>query len=181
MIESLEARALLFLTQSMTFSVLSFIFFMYFRIFSRPYVKYWLFSLLALTFASLFKGITFTNIAFHNDFLGQFFPVVAAQLLYYLSLLFLLFGIYNVKTNKLPALQVVFGSTVLTVIFSIVTTRLFVLDNDNIFTHFYLTVSLPSFVFGCCYLALTFYLLADKKTYFSSKLLMCFSSLLGMR
>ncbi len=181
MIDSLEAGALLFLTQATVFFVLSYIFLMYFQTFARQYVKYWLISLIALTIASLFKATAFIKLGFLNGFLGQAISPISAQLFYYLSLQFLLLGIYNAKSNYQPALHKLIWATVFIALFSIVTTSLFFFDENNIFTHFYLTVSLPSFIFGCCFIALTFYLFADKKPHFSSKLLMFFALLIGIR
>ncbi len=181
MIENFEATGLLFLTQAMVFSALSFIFFMYFRTFSRQYVKYWLISLISLSIAALFKATVLIKTSLFTGVVAQIYLPIASQLFYYLSLLFLLFGIYNAKSNQQPDSQVVAWTTIITVLFSLVTTSIFILDDNNIFNHFYLTVSLPSFVFGCCFLTLAFYLLADKKPHFSSKLLMFFALLIGLR
>ena len=51
----------------------------------------------------------------------------------------------------------------------------------EIFLYFYLNVSLPSFIFSCGLLSLAIYLLVNKKSYFSSKILMWFCFVIGLR
>jgi len=54
-------------------------------------------------------------------------------------------------------------------------------DEGNAFNRFYLNVSLPSFIFACTYLAISFYLYVDKTPHFSSRIVMALCLLLGVR
>ena len=68
MIEYATPHIFLFATQAVAFLVLSFVFFMYYRTFSRQYVQYWLFSLLALTANYFIKAISlYTNITLNQN------------------------------------------------------------------------------------------------------------------
>lgn len=177
----LEPHVLLFITQTVVFTVLSFIFLMYYRTFSRQYVKYWLLALLLTTLGYAAQSV---ELAFFNQgsvWVEQIiFPALksASQ---YLAITCLLIGSYSAKTNKEPSKPAFAWFSVAVILFAFMLTYLFALDTSNIFNHFYLTVSLPSFILGCCFIALSLYLFLDKNTHFSSKVLMCVAVVIGVR
>lgn len=177
----IEPQALLYLMQTLVFTVLVFVFFMYLRTFSRQYTKYWLVSLLIIT-ASYGVRIVAPNIQSFN--VANTHLLILPTLLMianYTALLYLVAGVYNAKTNvKLakPIAVLTFSSII---VFSIITNSYFAFDNENTFNHFYLTVSLPNFVYSGFFFALSFYLFVDKKQHFSSTVLMYFSFILGLR
>lgn len=185
MIEHAIPHTFLFAMQVVAFSVLSFVFFMYYRTFSRQYVQYWLFSLLALTLSYLIKAITlYTNKVFSPDVVmtyWQVLPDLLLQVSQYLVLFFLLVGVFNAKTRQQVPRRVFTYAFLLIIITALVSSALFSLQQDKVFLHFYLNVSLPSFIFSCGFLSLAIYLLVDKKRYFSSKILMWFCFVVGLR
>ncbi len=185
MIEYALPHTFLFAMQAVAFLVLSFVFFMYYRTFSRKYVQYWLFSLLALTFNYAIKAITFyTDITLSQNITAtywQFFPELLQQISQYLVLLFLLFGVFNAKTRQQIPIKLFFYTFSLIFMVTIPSALIFTFQPYEVFLHVYLNVSLPSLIFSCCLLALATYLFVDKKSYFSSKILMWFCFAVGLR
>jgi diguanylate cyclase (GGDEF)-like protein len=112
---------------------------------------------------------------------GQILADFLLQTCQYLFLLFLILGILNAKTNKVLPKNLVIGGITLLVLFCFASSVIFAFNPKLAFNHFYLTISLPSFVFGCSLLALTSYLLFDKKVFFSSRVLMCLTAIFGLR
>jgi len=171
--------------QTVAFSVLAFVFFMYHRTFSRQYVQYWLFSLLALAFNYLIKALSLyaENSIFSTVDMTywQVLPDLLQQISQYLVLFFLLLGVFNAKTRQqVPKQLFVYAITLILVVASTSST-FFAAQQEHVFLHFYLNVSLPSFILSCCFLSLAIYLLVDKKSYFSSKVLMWFCFIVGLR
>ena len=181
MFGNLDSIAFLFATQAVIFTVLSFIFFIYFRAFSREYVKYWLLCLIALTCyytssAMLPNYGTYMVSNYLQLFYGQ-----TQQVSHYLFLACLLLGLYSAKVQKSPLNSVVVLSLSAAAVMGISTATFYAFDENNVFNRFYLKVSLQSFIFACCYLGACFYLYVDKKPYFASKILLGFSLALGLR
>ena len=172
MIEYITPRTFLFSTQAVVFSVLLFVFYTYYRTFLRKYVKYWLVSIGALCLSYFIKSI----VPYSSSHLSSDYWLILAELLLqvcqYSFLIFLGCGVFNAKANKEIPKGILRGGIALIVVLSFVTTVFFAFDSSQAFNHFYLTVSLPSFIFGCSLLSLASYLLFDKKSYFSSKVLM---------
>jgi len=181
MFANVDSIAFLFATQAIVFAILSFIFFMYFRAFTREYVKYWFYSLISLScyYASsalLSSSVTHSYSGYLQLFYGQI-----QQVSYYLFLVFLLFGLYRAKV-KIPPTKRVFVATLTTAIFiGIYAATFYAFDENSVFNRFYLKVSLQNFIFACCYLGASFYLFVDRKPHFSSKILLGFCLLLGIR
>jgi len=185
MIEYAIPHIFLFAMQAVAFLLLSFVFFMYYRTFSRQYVQYWLFSLLALTFNYAIKAIAlYANITISQNITATYWqalPELLQQISQYLVLFFLLLGVFNAKTQQKIPKKVFVYAYALIFILTIISAMFSTFKQDDIFLHFYLNVSLPSFIISCCLLVLAIYLLVDKKSYFSSKILMWFCFTVGMR
>ncbi len=181
MIDYIAPRTFLFTTQAVAFSMLLFVFFIYYKTFLRKYVKYWVVSIAALSVSYLLKSFLSHR---SNHFLGDYGQVLVELMLQaslYFFLLFLVFGVLNAKTNKVLSKKLTRGGIGLVILLSFISTMLFAFDSDQAFNHFYLTVSLPSFIFGCTFFSLASYLLFDKKSFFSSQVLMFFSAIFGLR
>lgn len=181
MIEYITPRTSLFSTQAVVFSVLLFVFYTYYRTFLRKYVKYWLVSIGALCFSYFIKSV----VPYSSSHLsGDYWLILAGLLLQICQYSFLVFlgcGVFNAKKNKEVPKNILRGAVALIVGLSFVTTVFFAFDSNQVFNHFYLTVSFPSFIFGCVFLSLASFILFDKKNYFSSKVLMYFSAVFGLR
>lgn len=180
MIEYITPRVFLFSTQVLVFSSLLFIFFIYYQTFSRQYVKYWLVSFSALTLSYLIKAFAIypsTKLSVEPWYIAAEFCLHLSQ---YLFVAFLIFGVLHAK-NKVVKRKLKWASALLILALSLLSTLLFSFDSKQAFNHFYLSVSLPSFISGCALLALASFLLIDKGRYFSSRMLMFFSAVFGFR
>ncbi len=99
-IEFVPPRTFLFATQAVAFSVLLFVFYVYYKTFLRKYVKYWSMSIAALSLAYLLKSLlTYTKNQSSGDNWQAFFELLL-QVCQYSFLIFLVFGVLNAKTNK---------------------------------------------------------------------------------
>jgi diguanylate cyclase (GGDEF)-like protein len=163
------------------FSVLLFIFYVYYRTFLRKYVKYWLVSIGALCCSYFIKSVVPYSFSHFSTDYWQVLTELLLQVCQYTSLLFLIFGVYNAKTHKEIPKNICRLGVGCVFLLSSITTVFFSFDSSQSFNHFYLTTSLPSFIFGCTFFSLAGYLLFDKKSYFSSQILMCFSAIIGLR
>ncbi|ALO35902.1 hypothetical protein CMT41_15105 [Colwellia sp. MT41] len=181
MIDYITPRTFLFATQAVVFSVLLFVFVVYYRTFLRKYVMYWLVSIAMLSlsyFIKAFLPYTSVDLASNNwHFIAEFI----LQTCQYSFLFFLVLGVFNAKTHKAIPNKIPIAGMSLIIVVSLTTTLWFSFDPSQAFNHFYLTISLPSFIFGCSFLALASYLLFDKTSYFSSKVLMYFAAVIGLR
>ncbi|KGJ91120.1 putative bifunctional diguanylate cyclase/phosphodiesterase [Colwellia psychrerythraea] len=176
MIEYFKPQTFLYATQAVAFSVLLFVFVAYYQTFFRKYVKYWLVCITALTVSYFIKAVS-PSITGNWLLIAEFIQ----QVCQYYFLFFLILGVYNAKKNKEIPKKISWAGVGGIIGISLATTVLFAFDPDQAFNHFYLTVSLPSFIFGCSLFALATYLLFDKKSYFSSQVLMYFSAVFGLR
>jgi diguanylate cyclase (GGDEF)-like protein len=161
--------------------MLLFVFYIYYKTFLRKYVKYWLISIAALSSSYLLKSLSFYGDNHSSMDYGQVLLESLLQASQYSFLLFLVFGVLNAKSQRVQPRNIIIGAIVSILLLSFISSFLFAFDPDQAFNHFYLTVSLPSFVFGCGLLALASYLLFDKKSFFSSQVLMYFSAVFGLR
>ncbi|MBU2893588.1 EAL domain-containing protein [Colwellia sp. D2M02] len=178
MIEHLTERTFLFTTQAVVFSILSFVFFMYYRTFKRQYVGYWLISLVSLTATYFLKAI----VLHMPHTLEVDVELVIIETLH-LSLLFsflfyLTLGVLSAKNKKVLSFKQTCSFIVFIFAFSVV---LITVEHTDSFNHFYLTVSLPSFIFGCIFFALATLLLFDKNSHLSNRILMWFFFIVGFR
>lgn len=178
MIESLSERTFLFATQIIVYSMLSFVFVMYYRAFKREYVGYWLLSTFAIALTYLFKTLSLHDHYLTDEIFWLVFVDVFKLIFLYFSLFFLAIGMLNAKHKKTLSTRNTYICLLFIVIASIISVTF---DKNDAFSHFYLTVSLPNFIFGCFFLALATLILFDKNNHFSSKVLMYFFFVVGIR
>jgi len=181
MFENVDSVAYLFATQAIVFAVLSFVFFMYFRAFARDYVKYWLYSVIALSCYYASSAMLSNSVTHHYNSYLQLFYGQIQQVGFYLFLAFLLFGLYSAKVKKLPTKRVFVVTLGMLILIGLCAATFYAFDQSNTFNRFYLKVSLQNFIFACCFLTASFYLFVDRKPHFSSKILLAFCLLLGAR
>jgi len=181
MIDYITPRTFLFTTQAVVFSMLLFVFYIYYKTFLRKYVKYWLVSIGSLSVSYLLKSFSpYTTNLSSNEY-GQILLEFLLHISQYAFLFFLVLGVLNAKSHQVQPKKLTRGGLGLIALLSFMSTVLFAFDTEQAFNHFYLTVSLPSFIFGCTLFALASYLLFDKKSFFSSQVLMYFSVIVGLR
>ena len=180
MTEYITPIVFLFSTQVLVCLILLFIFYIYCQSLSHQYVQYWLISISALSFSYFVKAYT----AYFNTTLSlELWHIVTEFCLHlcqYLFVIFLIVGVLHAK-NKIVDSKFKWGSTFLVIALSMISTLLFSSDTTHTFHHFYLSVSLPSFISGCALFALASYLLMDKKRYFATRMLIVFSVVFGFR
>ncbi|MDP7592465.1 MAG: bifunctional diguanylate cyclase/phosphodiesterase [Litorilituus sp.] len=182
MLENINSIAFVFASQAIVFAILSFIFFIYYQVYRRKYVQYWLFSFIALTGYYLSNAFLHGNNSylFATNYLQLFYAQVQQSSLY-LFLVFFLFGVYTAKKQKKPHRRIYKLAISTAIMLGVTAASFYAFDENNTFNRFYFNVSLPSFIFACTYLSISFYLYVDKKPHFSSQLLMLFCLLLGFR
>jgi len=181
MLENLDSIAFLFTTQAIVFAILSFVFFMYFRAFSRDYVKYWLFSLSALSCYYASGAMLQGN---DSDFFTRAIALFYAQVqqsAFYLFLVLLLLGLYSAKKQKQVNVTVSIPACSAAIILGVTAATLFAFNENNSNHYFYLNVGLQSFVFSCAFLTASFTLYRDKTPHFSSQILLGYCLILGLR
>jgi len=181
MFVNVDPSTFLFATQAIVFAILSFVFFMYFRAFNREYVKYWLFSLVSLSCYYASSAVLGSPGTYEISSNLQLFYGQVQQVGLYLFLAFLLVGLYSAKVRKKPTKHIIIAVMSLAVLVGLSSATLFVFDESNVFNRFYLKVSLQNFIFACCLLGASFYLFVDKIPHFSSKVLLGFFLVLGLR
>lgn len=181
MVANIDSLAFLFATQAIVFTILSFVFFMYYRAFNREYVKYWLFSLVSLScYYAGSAALGSSGIYKMSGYLQLLYGQVQ-QVGLYLFLVFLLFGLYSAKVRREPTKRIIILALGVALFTGLSTATLYAFDDSNVFNRFYLKVSLQNFIFACCLLSASFYLFVDKVPHFSSKILLSFFLVLGVR
>jgi diguanylate cyclase (GGDEF)-like protein len=111
----------------------------------------------------------------------QLFYGQVQQVALYLFLAFLLLGLYNAKLRLQPSKRIVVSVVCLAILIGISTSSIYAFDESNVFNRFYMKVSLQNFIFACCLLGASFYLFVDKVPHFSSKVLLGFFLVMGIR
>lgn len=178
---SLLAQKYLFSIETIVFGLLTLWLWLYFRGFGRQYVKYWMYSLLALTLNYLSMSLIefFTQLPLKSTF--QLFLRTIEQLSKYSFLLLFFVGAHNaIKNTNISSKRFLFFSISILFI-SLLTAMAHFVNDVNVFNHFYVSVSLQNFIFGGCFLLLSLYLLTSAKKHFSSITLMIYSLVLGLR
>jgi diguanylate cyclase (GGDEF)-like protein len=181
MFANVDSIAFLFATQAIVFALLSFILLMYFRAFNREFAKYWLFSLVALSCYYASSAVLPSSGAYKVSSYLQLIYGQIQQVSHYLFLAFFLFGLYCAKTKRTPENRIIVSALSVIIILSLSAATFYAFDERNVFNRFYLKVSLQSFIFACCFLSASYYLFIDKSPHFSSKILLGFCFLLGIR
>ncbi|WDE04701.1 EAL domain-containing protein [Thalassomonas viridans] len=179
--EHLLAQALLFAIEAFVFALLAFFLWVYYQGLGRQYVKLWMLSLLALSVSS--AAISLQNYYYDlaQSHIIQLALEAVEQVARYFHLVLLLFGLYCAKTQRSLLSKTLLPAISAALLLGLMVTILYAFDKQNVFNRFYLRVSLQSFIFGCCLLGASFYLLFSPKQYFSSKVLMWLLFFIGAR
>jgi len=181
MTEQILAQRYLFSIEAIVFSLLSLWLWLYYRGYGRQYVKFWTFSLIALACSYASLALQDRTLVWSSTPLFQLILLTIEQIGKY-SFLFLLLGgvhcaVSHIGFSNKRVLSFIFFAFLL----SLLTLIAFLLDDVSLFNRFYINVSLQNFIFGCCFLFLSLYLLTSKKNHFSNITLMIFSLVIGLR
>jgi len=177
----LLAQRYLFSIETIVFGLLTLWLWLYYRGYGRQYVKYWMYSLLALTVSYMSMTINeyVPNLPIIS-FLSLFLRTTE-QLSKYSFLLLLFIGVHNaIKNTDIPSRRRLFFLISILLI-SALTPITHSISDSNVFNYFYISIGLHNFIFGCCFLSLSLYLLTSTKKHFSSITLMIYSVILGIR
>lgn len=178
MFGNVDPTAFLLSIQAGIFAVLSFIFLIYLRLYNREYVKYWFLCILALTCFYISSAILSAySTKTVSDYLLLFFGSIQ-QTTSYLFLSCLLLGLYCTKAQRSPSKKIVklsFSSAIIVAVSTVIFSAI------NEVHNFYLALAITNSIFAFCYLAASYYLLVDKVAHFSSKALLTFCLLFGLR
>ena len=181
MLVSTDTFTFLFATQAIVFAILSFVFFMYFKAFHREYVKYWLFSLISLSCYYACSAVLDTDIISKVSVYLRLLYEQLQQIGLYLFLVFLLLGLYSAKVKNALKKRTVITVVSLATLIGFSAATLYAFDQNNLVNHFHLNVSLQNFIFASCLLSASYYLFVDRVPHFSSKVLLGFFLVLGIR
>ncbi|PCI59078.1 MAG: hypothetical protein COB35_12190 [Gammaproteobacteria bacterium] len=177
----LIAQKYLFSIEAIVFGLLSLWLWLFYRGFGRQYVKYWMFSILALAISYVSMALQDQSMLQNKPLFVSLFLTFTEELGAYSHLLLLFVGVSSATNNYTVSNQrmVILFFTIIAL--SLITALSLAIQNNNLFNYLYLKISLHNFIFGCGFLALSLYLLTRKKRHFSSITLMIFSLIYGLR
>jgi diguanylate cyclase (GGDEF)-like protein len=181
MTEYLLAQKYLFSIEAIIFSLLSLWLWIYYRGYGRQYVKFWMFSLLALALSYASLALQEQAVIWSTTPIAQLSLLSIEQFSKYSFIFLLLGGVHSAATGKSFVNKRVLAFLALAALLSLFTLFAFLFNEISLFSRFYIKVSLQSFIFACCFLSLSLYLLTAKKKHFSSTTLMIFSLIIGLR
>jgi len=181
MTEQIFAHSFLFSVEAVVFGILTFLLWMYYRGFSRQYVKFWAFSLLALTFNQIAFALQTYGFAQPINSPIQIFYEVVKQVTLFLHLTLLLLGLYNTGIKRRIKSKHVWFCLIGAFILGSSIALFYALDANAVFNRFYLRVSLSSFVYGGGLLGGSLYILLSPTKKLSSKILMIYCGVIGTR
>ncbi|QOL25998.1 EAL domain-containing protein [Thalassotalea sp. LPB0316] len=181
MAEQFFTSPLLYFVETMVLMILAFFLFMFYRGFGRTYVKLWVIALgwlvvnrlvlLLMIFLDITKatdpiliGLTFLN-----------------KLSFNLSTLMLFWAIYKAVSGSDIIPRRLWGTIFLVTLFTFFSVILFAFDDYATFNRLYLRESLNAFIVGCGFLASSFWLFNQPKSFFASRIFMWLFLALGFR
>lgn len=175
------ARAFLFSTQALVFGFLTFILYMYYRGWGRQYVQLWMLSLGALSVSYISLALQSYGIRQSSTHPAQITFEAIKQISNYLFLMFLSLGLLGAITKTTITRYAINSLIAATILLGLLSTLAYAFDEDSVFNRFYLRVSLSTFIFGCSFFTASFYLFISRSQHFSSRILMYFSLVMGLR
>ena len=178
MVDKYYALGFLFAIEVIVFSSLAFIFYSYYQGLGRKYVKCWSISLLALATSQLLLSIQQFTIEHSATSIFQLALICLIQVSQYLHILFLLAGFYLCDNRRSIKSKYLFSIIILLLLLSIIASLWYL---SSAYNRFYLRHSLPEFIFGCSYLAISIYIFSHRIFHFSAKIMMVFSAMVAVR
>ena len=121
---------------------------------------------------------------FHDQQIGSLVDItitLVQQTSNYLYLLFLMLGIYSAIKQERIAAKLLYISIVMVMSLGAIATLMYGFDSQSVFNRFYLRESLAAFIFGCAFIAASFFIYSSNVKHFSGKILLAYCSLVGIR
>lgn len=181
MSDQVFSYSIIYTTETLLFSVLAALIFIYNYGSQQHYIKYWAVSLFSLSINQ--SSLFLQNILFPlpvGSFVDVFLTLVE-HVSNYMHIAFLLLGIYSATKQQSVSRNVIFYSSLLALLVGVVASLLYGFDADMVFNRFYLRESLPAFVFGCAFVFVGIYLASANVTHFSGNTLQVYSFIIGAR
>ncbi|MGB1201380.1 MAG: putative bifunctional diguanylate cyclase/phosphodiesterase [Cognaticolwellia aestuarii] len=181
MVDLAFTQSLIYSTETLVFTILALLLSAYYRGFNHQYVKFWMLSLSALAINQL--ALACQSI-FHDQQIGSLVDItitLVQQTSNYLYLLFLMLGIYSAIKQERIAAKLLYISIVIVMSLGAIATLMYGFDSQSVFNRFYLRESLAAFIFGCAFIAASFFIYSSNVKHFSGKILLAYCSLVGIR
>lgn len=174
-------HSLLFSVEAIVFGLLTALLYMYYRGLGRQYVKYWMLSLLSLSTHQIFLAIETQLTNLSVIVIEKVILTCFIQLSLYFHLTALLLGIYSAVSNNKIHKSMTYSTFILSAILALTSTLLYGFEANEVYNRFYLRESLPAFLMGCGLLLTAFYLYNSSKKYFSTRVFIFYSVVMGLR
>lgn len=175
------AQPFLYFSQGIVFLVLTFFLWLFYQGFGRQYVKLWMLSLLSLSlnYTTLAIELTLQDSALYHHFDVIF--AIFYQLFLYLFVFWFIQGLFAVKLKKNFSIQYLSLCYTIIAIVAVFSATFYAFEPLAVFNRFYLTQSLPAFIFGCAFLSGSLLLLVHAPFFFAGKIIMVLSFIIGIR
>ncbi|GLX87373.1 hypothetical protein tloyanaT_36260 [Thalassotalea loyana] len=181
MAEQFFTSPILYLVECIVLMVLTFFLLMFYRGFGRTYVKLWV---IALSLLIVNRGMMLTMMVL--DIAKATEPLLILltflnKLTFNLFALMLFWAIYRAASSKNIDLRRLWGSLFVVTLYTFFSVILFAFDDFATYNRLYLRESLTSFIIGCGFLASSFWLFNQQKTFFASRIFMWLFIAMGVR
>jgi diguanylate cyclase (GGDEF)-like protein len=174
-------HSLLFSVEAIVFGLLAALLLMYYRGLGRQYVKYWMLSLLSLSVHQLSLVIETQLTNFNVISLEKVILECFIQLSLYFHLTALLLGLYSAVSSKRIPKMIMNSAFIFSAILGVTATSFYGFEVNEVYNRFYLRESLPAFVMGCGLLLTALYLYNSSIKYFSTRVFIFYSLIMGLR
>ncbi len=172
MTEQFFTSPILYLVESIVLLLLTFFLLMFYRGFGRTYVKLWVYALGALVInRSVSLIMMLLEIPRATDPLLISLTFIN-KLSFNLFVLFLLWAMYRAVIDNAISARKIAWSIVAVVMFTTMSVGLYAFDELATYNRLYLRESLTSFLIGCGFLTMSFWLFNQKKVFFASRIFM---------
>ena len=179
--EQLVANTFLYLTNAIVFGVLSFLLWQFYRGFGSQHVKYWQFSLQALTTSQLTMSVkAFTALA-PSTSLMQVVLEGIYQSSYFVFVSLFLIGLYIAQTQKPLARRYVFAITGASFATAWLFTLVYAFADGHVYDRFFMRETLPEFLFGLAYMGMAFFSYRTPPAHVSNRIMQISFVIYGLR
>ena len=168
--EAIAAKTFLYSIDAVVFGVLGFLLWIFYRGFSRQYVKLWMLSLLFLSVNQVVSAIDSRFLLMPDTTILKVVLELGIQATFYLYLTFLVLGLYVAKKDHNIRLNNMLIYTGITIAFASTVTLTCAFDQGYELDRLFLRETLKAFITGILLTIATMFLIWQKQQYFSSRI-----------
>jgi len=168
--EAIAAKTFLYSIDAVVFGVLGFLLWIFYRGFSRQYVKLWMLSLLFLSTNQVISAIDSRFLLLPDTTILKVVLELGIQATFYLYLTFLVLGLYVAKKDHNIRLNNMLIYTGITIAFASTVTLTCAFDQGYELDRLFLRETLKAFITGILLSLATMFLIWQKQQYFSSRI-----------